>query len=321
MPHSIKKRKQRLHHKKTLDHRIKDIHRLAAKHKADSHVITLPNVALGDLRRQFNPKNQGWDGLHPAIKRMVSKFKRYSLDSSRPLIIKASDGGLLLVRTHLNDPAMLNQMAADIQTFPPPKNYKFKGIKRSDYMVWHLGTWAPYSKVCMVSRELRDLKQLGFEFLSKYSDVWTQMSRVLGQYAPGIFKQFQLYPLNEPCERFCGAWAECVVNNGGNNPNQTEAHRDVKESQYGYSCVLSFGDYTGGALVLFELGIIVEMEPGDLLLFPDSLITHCNEPAEGNRMSIVTFTQENVCDYWHRTYNMKLRRQLRSKQTKKKPKK
>ena len=76
-------------------------------------------------------------------------------------------------------------------------------------------------------------------------------------------------------------------------------------------------------MVLYELGMVVDMGPGDMLLFPDALITHRNEEAEGHRISIVAFTQENVCDYWHREYNMKLKRQeakRRHKNAKKGPK-
>jgi hypothetical protein len=56
------------------------------------------------------------------------------------------------------------------------------------------------------------------------------------------------------------------------------------------------------------LGYILEVAPGDVLLFPDSLISHSNEPAIGNRKSVVTFTQENMFDYWRREYNMILKR-------------
>ena len=127
---------------------------------------------------------------------------------------------------------------------------------------------------------------------------------------PGVFKEFQRYPLAKGQTRDCGAWAACVVNNGGNNPNETEIHRDVKESQYGYSCIVSCGNYTGGDLILYDLGHILEIVPGDLLLFPDSLIHHSNEPAIGTRKSLVTFTQENVYDYWHRKYGIILKRKL-----------
>jgi predicted 2-oxoglutarate/Fe(II)-dependent dioxygenase YbiX len=137
------------------------------------------------------------------------------------------------------------------------------------------------------------------------------MSAILGAVAPGVFKDFQLYSLPKEAQRQCGAWAACVINNGGNNPNQTEVHCDVKESQFGYSCVVSCGDYSGGDIVLYDLHCKLELLPGDLLLFPDSLIHHSNEEAQGTRKSMVTFTEENVNDYWFREFGMRLKRKIR----------
>jgi len=311
MPHSLRQRKKREKYKNHLNKRIKAIAKLAAKHKPDPTIVHLPHVSLGDLRRRYHPHNTGWDGLHPAIKRRLAKFKRYPLDSTRPLEIYGSDKGLLLVRDRIKNPEALQGLEEAVNGLPSPKHYKFKGIKRSEYLTVHLGTWAAYAKECMITRELKDAGSTGAEFMKTRAPLWREMSRFLGQYAPGVFKQFQIYPLNEPCERFCGAWCACVVNNGGNNPNQTEPHRDVKEAQYGYSCIVCCGEFTGAALILYELGIIVEMAAGDLILFPDSIITHSNEEAEGKRIFIVTFTQENIYDYWHRKYNLELRRKTR----------
>jgi hypothetical protein len=39
------------------------------------------------------------------------------------------------------------------------------------------------------------------------------------------------YRCGSGLERLYGAFAGCVINNGGNNPNQREIHRDVKEAQ------------------------------------------------------------------------------------------
>ena len=313
MTHSIKKRKQRDRLKQTLNRRVKDIQRLAAKHEAEAQRVNLSHVSLGDLRRRFSPRNPGFCALHPALKRLdyQNKFTRYPLDPDKPLEIRGSDGGLLLVRTRLNAPKAVMKLGIGATKLPPPKHYKFKGKKRSDYLTLHLGTWASYSTICMVTRETKDAGPAAYDFLKEQEPIWTEMSRILGQYAPGVFKQSQLYPVNDPCKRFCGAWYACVVNNGGNKANQTEAHRDVKESLYGYSCIIAAGDFRGGALVCYELGVIVEMEPGDIVLFPDALVTHRNEEADGHRISVVTFTQENVYDYWHRNYNMKLRRKTR----------
>jgi hypothetical protein len=160
------------------------------------------------------------------------------------------------------------------------------------------------------TKEHREHVQAHNNFLQWNSKLWYEISALLGQVAPNFFKESLRYPAGEGLNRGCNAWAACVINNGGNNPNQTNIHRDVRESQYGYSCVISCGDFTGGDLILYELGYILEVAPGDVLLFPDSLISHSNEPARGNRKSVVTFTQENMFDYWHRQYGMKLKRQV-----------
>ena len=57
----------------------------------------------------------------------------------------------------------------------------------------------------------------------------------------------------------------------------------------------------------------METEPGDVVIFQDAVISHSNEEAQGNRSSVVCFTQENVYSYWNREYNMKLRRKERKR--------
>ena len=164
-----------------------------------------------------------------------------------------------------------------------------------------------------MSREYLDHKEQADDFFRKNKKLFNYMSGLLGQVAPGVFKQFQLYSLPNGLERLCGAWLGCVVNKGGNDPNQTNIHRDASEALYGYSCLVSCGDYTGGELILYDLEIILELNAGDMILFPDAVIHHSNNAAEGNRCSVVAFTQENVYNYWNREYNMMLRRKTRGK--------
>jgi hypothetical protein len=320
MTHSVKERRKRTKRERELTRRIEDIHRLAKKHYVPPEVVTLPHISLGNLRQQYHPHNPGWSGLSSAIKRMLPQFKRYPLNRDRPLEIYGSDGGLILVRDHIKDSHSMDSVVDSVRALPEPKKYHFKGINRGQYRSVHLGTWAAYSQKCIVTRELKDAGPKGMEFMERNKPLWSEMSRLLGQYAPGVFKQFQRYPLNEPCQRFCGAWCACVVNDGAQDPSATRAHRDVKEAQYGYSCIFSCGDFEGGALILYELGIVVEMGPGDMVMFPDCVVTHSNESAKGHRISIITFTQENVYDYWHRTYNLKLRRKDRIAKAKAKTK-
>ena len=129
------------------------------------------------------------------------------------------------------------------------------------------------------------------------------MSNLLGEISPSTYKRFQIFPLPGKLERFCGAWAGCAINIGKNkSPVQTKPHRDVKEGKYGYSCVCACGDYQGGELILYELGVVIELKPGDMLLFPDGLIHHANRPVAGTRYSVVAFTRGNMFAYWKRKF-------------------
>lgn len=61
-----------------------------------------------------------------------------------------------------------------------------------------------------------------------------------------------------------------------------EKHRDVKNRANGGLCaVKTLGKYDwrrGGHIVLHELGLVVEMKPGDVLFFPSAVITHSTIP-------------------------------------------
>ena len=67
----------------------------------------------------------------------------------------------------------------------------------------------------------------------------------------------------------------------------------------------------GRGLILYELELILELKPHDILIFPDVLINHSNKAIEGERHSIVAFTQENVYNYWAKEYNLTLKRKMR----------
>ena len=273
--------------------------------------MTLSHIALGDLRKRWRQKETP---LHPALLRKVREFKRIKIPKDKPLRILGSDDGLLVYAVALNEKELVDNLSQSIQDAPTPKHYVFKGIKRSDYLSWHWTPWAKYRLEPFMSREYLDAQKEADKFFEDNNQLFSKMSAILGQCAPGVFKRFQMYPLPNGVKRLCEAWLGCAVNKGGNNPNQTNRHRDASEAQYGYSGLISCGDYRrGGGLILWELEIILEIEPGDVVIFADALITHSNEKAKGVRSSVVCFTQENIYSYWNRKYNMRLRRKERKK--------
>jgi hypothetical protein len=309
MVHSVKNRKKKENKMRRLGKRAKGLAKLASHQKKGAVEMTLPYVALGDLRRRWRQKETP---LHSALLRKVNKFKRIKISKDKTLRISGSDGGLLVYGVALNDKELVDNLYQSIQEAPTPKHYVFKGKKRSDYQSWHWTGWAKYSLTPFMSKEYLDAQEEADKFFEN-NEVFCRMSAILGQCAPGVFKQFQTYSLPDGVRRLCGAWLGCAINKGGNNPNQTNKHRDASEAQYGYSGLISCGNYRRGGLILWELEIVLETEPGDVVIFPDAVITHSNEPARGTRSSVVCFTQENVYSYWNRKYNMRLRRKERKK--------
>jgi hypothetical protein len=65
----------------------------------------------------------------------------------------------------------------------------------------------------------------------------------------------------------------------------TDGHLDSGDNTI--CVVVPFGDWKGGELVLYELGLVLDMSPGDILVFPSDKITHFNLNFRGIRCSVV----------------------------------
>ena len=65
----------------------------------------------------------------------------------------------------------------------------------------------------------------------------------------------------------------------------TKVHRDRQDL---VAClVMPIGDFTKGALVLKEPGMVIPLRSGDAVVFPSGNITHFNLDYEGQRASLV----------------------------------
>ena len=134
MVHSVKNRKKKVNKMRRLGKRAKGLAKLASYQLKGVVELTLPYIALGDLRRRWRQKETP---LHSALLRKVSKFKRIKIPKNKPLRISGSDGGLLVYGAALNDKELVDSLYESFQESPTPKHYIFKGKKRSDYQSWH----------------------------------------------------------------------------------------------------------------------------------------------------------------------------------------
>ena len=75
---------------------------------------------------------------------------------------------------------------------------------------------------------------------------------------------------------------------------QTEGHTDSTDVVNGLAGLFTYGDFTGGDLVLTELGIRVPFSPGSHALFRGEKLYHFVMPYEGYRSSIVLTDKESI---------------------------
>jgi len=300
MPHSKVKR---THISKHLQSIVEHLNKLKVKHQKSLYqakIIRHSKVTLGELRAGFKPYHKA---IPPQLLMNVHTFHRIKSNPSHPLFIYGKDGGLIAYRTTLNDSQMVNTLTESLKVLLSRTNHNFRGINRGTYSTRHLTIWCAYAKKPFISKELKEDEAANLEFLNTNRKLWIRLSDILGEISPSTYKAFLRYPLPKDFKRFCTAWAGCIVNLGDKDPVQTKPHRNVKESIFGFSCVVPAGNYSGGALILYDLEMIIELAPGDVFMFSDSLIHHANEDVTGGeRSSIVAFTQENMFHYWKMKY-------------------
>lgn len=88
--------------------------------------------------------------------------------------------------------------------------------------------------------------------------------------------------------RVCTPFSGYVINQKA----MTDGHRDVKDHDL---CVItSVGEYEGGELILYELGLVIANKPGKICGFNSKGITHLNTHFKGVRLSIVSQSDEDI---------------------------
>ena len=100
---------------------------------------------------------------------------------------------------------------------------------------------------------------------------------------PYLEKEMKLEPL-------CGAWFGAAINE--EVTGSTSAHLDWGD--HGYNCVVPWGEYEGGGLILWPLKMVVKLQPGDAFFFMGSLIAHNVHKVVGVRHSIDLFCHKTM---------------------------
>ena len=83
-------------------------------------------------------------------------------------------------------------------------------------------------------------------------------------------------------EKIGGTWHSLAINQ--NQIKSGGAHRDFRDATNSLNCVVPYGDWMGGDLLLWELRKRVELKEGEALFFRGSSILHnCWNISNGSR--------------------------------------
>jgi hypothetical protein len=80
----------------------------------------------------------------------------------------------------------------------------------------------------------------------------------------------------------------------------TLAHLDPMD--FKFCVVIPFGHWTGGELSLAQLGLVLELQAGDVIFFPSAKIIHFNQSFTGERGSFVLTTDKHL-ETWVDDFN------------------
>ncbi|KAJ3018152.1 UNVERIFIED_CONTAM: hypothetical protein HDU68_011303, partial [Siphonaria sp. JEL0065] len=81
---------------------------------------------------------------------------------------------------------------------------------------------------------------------------------------------------------------------GHKSKRNGDYHEDFNNFQYGYNCVMVFGDFEGGPLQFIDLGFEIEVWPGDLVVFDAAKYRHRVGKVKGDRYSLIFFNCKHM---------------------------
>jgi hypothetical protein len=188
--------------------------------------------------------------------------------------------------------------------------------KRGRFDTSFYTSWAAFNPggEIKVSADFHKNGKEGERFVKATKSLWKEASHFMEDICPGQYRELRKARLPPRMRKQAGVWSGFVVNKGSEEALvETTPHRDYKSIFYGKSCLYPFGDFEGGAVILWDLRLILELKAGDLFLFEDHLLMHSNEPVRGERHSLVAFMRQRVLDQHNKEFGKEDKKRKKSK--------
>ena len=260
------------------------------QHKQKGMVYTISPVTYVQLKE--NRKGTQKEVLEAAKEEDINTFTVIKSDEKHHAIIDER-GVILGYRYHVK-PELLETLKETTADLP---HTGVNAGKRGNYPTRHYTVWRDYSKEPYESADYRKELPASKEWCDKNSELFEYLSNGLQMISPTTYVRYRearhYLQARHNLQPLCGIWFGVAINEAVTG--STGTHLDFNDS--GYNCVVPWGEYKGGALVLWQLKMIVELEPGNAFFFMGSLIAHNVGEIEGVRNSIDLFCHKNVLSW------------------------
>jgi len=160
----------------------------------------------------------------------------------------------------------------------------------------HYAIWREYAQEPFLSSEYKKDLPASAEWCKENAGLFKFLSNGLWMISPHTYARYggaRQYLGEVGLEPLCGIWYGVAVNQ--TIMGSTKTHQDWGD--YGYNCIVPWGDYQGGGLVLWQLKMVVDLRPGDAFFLMGSLIAHNVQGVEGVRNSIDLFCHCTVLSW------------------------
>jgi hypothetical protein len=246
------------------------------------------DITMNKLRKAYSPKH----AVPPEIgEAELNEYKRFK-SSRQDLELRAHDNGLIAYRFRLCGNTQFTQKARILEkstrqlSDSRSKNEGGGPQVRGDHKAIDLQITRHMQADPYIHSDFEPAA--AEEFLKQNKPVFDHMAFMAGALLPRFFIDYQLYPTGVERERLGGLWTSCTIDVFGDGGKGCKPHEHVGDP-YAYACLAAYGKYKRGAVILPDVKAIIELAPGEALLFSES-IWHLNEDFEGERMSMVCYT-------------------------------
>ena len=168
--------------------------------------------------------------------------------------------------------------------------------QRGEYERVHYALWADSSPTIRHSAEFVKDQPASEDFLQANQALFDRLSMELRLLSPETYVRYTMVDpyLKDGLRRLAGAWHGVVVNRQIGSNQELKTHQDWKDYKKGFNAVVPWGDYEGGELTMWPLGLRWELKPGDAILFVGSVIAHgVEDVTSGVRNSLDLMTHSS----------------------------